>query len=185
MNKAFTKEDDSADGELDERDEMPLPPGGRHYLTINGAKRMRDELKQLRYKERPEVTKIVSWAAGNGDRSENGDYTYNKKRLREIDRRMRFLSKRLQSAEVVDPTKIVADQVLIGATVTICDEEGSKRVYSIVGVDEVDLAKRHISWMSPLGAALLKARAGDLITFQSPKGSQEVEVISIEYKEIV
>ena len=184
MNKAFTREDEGDSHDDGDAQEPQLPPGGKNYITINGANRMRDELKNLRSKVRPEVTRIVSWAAGNGDRSENGDYTYNKKRLRDIDRRMRFLSKRLESAEVVDPTKLKSDQVLIGATVTILDEDQNERVYAIVGIDEVDLEKRRISWASPLGAALLKARVGDVITFQSPRGAQEIEIVRIEYKEI-
>ncbi|MBX7138639.1 MAG: transcription elongation factor GreB [Oligoflexia bacterium] len=185
MSKAFTKEDD-LELDLDREDELDQPPvpRGKTYITLHGANRMRNELKELRYKTRPEITKIVSWAAGNGDRSENGDYTYNKKRLRDIDRRIRFLSKRLESAEIIDPTQITADHVLIGATVTIRDEEDLERTYSIVGIDEVDLAKHRISWASPLGAALLKTREGDLITFNSPRGAQEIEIVKIEYKEI-
>ncbi len=182
MSKAFTKEDDQQD-DLEE-EKGPALPGGKNYITPQGARRLQDELKQLRTKERPEVCKIVSWAAGNGDRSENGDYTYNKRRLREIDRRMRYLGKRLQSAEVVDPLLVACDQVMFGATVTIADENDNQRTYSIVGVDEVDLAKSRISWISPLGSALLKAREGDIVQFRSPKGLQEVEIVKIEYKNL-
>lgn len=184
MNKAFTKESESEQEEDFERDVPKLPPGAKHLLTPVGAKRMQDELRELRLKTRPEVTKIVSWAAGNGDRSENGDYTYNKKRLRDIDKRIRFLSKRLESAQVVDPTKIDSDQVLFGATVTIRDEDDRERRYSIVGVDEVEVSKGYISWLSPLGSALLRSREGDVVTFHSPRGQQEIEVMKIEYKSI-
>jgi transcription elongation factor GreB len=126
----------------------------------------------------------VSWAAGNGDRSENGDYLYGKKRLREIDKRMRFLAKRLEAAEVVDPLAIQVDYVQFGATVTLRFEDDSEKTYSIVGVDEVDVNKGRISWMSPLARALLKAKAGDYVTFHSPKGEQEVEVLAVAYREL-
>jgi transcription elongation factor GreB len=145
---------------------------------------LRTELKKLRYEERPEVTKVVSWAAGNGDRSENGDYLYGKKRLREIDKRMRFLAKRLEAAEVVDPLVITVPYVQFGATVTLRFEDDTEKTYSIVGVDEVDVNRGRISWMSPLAKALLKAKAGDYVTFHSPKGEQEVEVLSVVYKEL-
>jgi len=184
MSKAFTKEDqETTDNEAD-HDTLGVPLGSKNYMTPGCAKRLQAELKNLRYKERPEVTRVVSWAAGNGDRSENGDYLYNKKRLREIDKRMRYLSKRLQNAEVIDPLGVKADHVLFGATVTIRDENEVEKIYRIVGVDEVDISKRKISWVSPLGSALLKARAGDLVTFNSPKGPQEIEIISVQYLEI-
>jgi transcription elongation factor GreB len=178
MNKAFTREDDEA-----EDDEVQPAPvfSGRNYMTPAGAKRMQDELWDLKHRQRPEVTNVVAWAAGNGDRSENGDYLYGKKKLREIDRRIRFLSKRLQSVEVVDPVQIVADEVRFGATVTIRDEDDRERTYSIVGVDEIALEKGRISWQSPLGAALLNRREGDIFTFSSPKGLQEIEVVRIVY----
>lgn len=180
MSKAFTREDsndtDSSDSEVD-----ASVPGGKNYITPAGAEALRAELKKLRYEERPEVTKVVSWAAGNGDRSENGDYLYGKKRLREIDKRMRFLAKRLESAEIVDPLAIQVSYVQFGATVTLRYEDDSEKTYSIVGVDEVDLSKGRISWMSPLARALLKANEGDIVTFNSPKGQQDVEVISVRY----
>ncbi len=180
MSKAFTREDsndtESVDSEVD-----ASVPGGKNYITPAGAEALRAELKKLRYEERPEVTRIVSWAAGNGDRSENGDYLYGKKRLREIDKRMRFLAKRLEAAEIVDPLAIQVSYVQFGATVTLRYEDGSEKTYSIVGVDEVDLSKGRISWMSPLARALLKASEGDLVTFHSPKGQQDVEVISVRY----
>lgn len=180
MSKAFTKEDndsgDNADTEVD-----ASIPGGKNYITPAGAERLRQELKKLRYEERPEVTRVVSWAAGNGDRSENGDYLYGKKRLREIDKRMRFLAKRLESAEIVDPLAIKVPYVQFGATVTLRYEDDSEKVYAIVGVDEVDLARGRISWMSPLARALMKASEGDVVMFQSPKGQQEVEVVTVTY----
>ena len=183
MSKAFTRENDHTE-ENEGAEAAPnagLPLGAKNYMTPGCAKRMQEELKQLRYIERPEVTKIVSWAAGNGDRSENGDYTYNKRRLRVIDKRMRYLSKRLAQAEVIDPSTIVSETVRFGATVTVRDEDDVENTYSIVGVDEVDLAKRRISWVSPLGAALLKGRLGDLITFRTPRGTREIEIIAIKY----
>ena len=146
-----------------------------------GLKRLQDELRELKYKERPEVTSTVSWAAANGDRSENGDYIYGKKRLREIDSRIRFLSKRIEAAEVVDPASLNCPEVRFGATVTILDESQSEKTYSIVGVDEADASKGHISWRSPLAQALLKRKAGDVITFNTPKGEQEIEVVKVVY----
>ncbi len=182
MSKAFTRESDGNDEDADvERDAAP-PPGGKNYITPAGAARLRAELRRLRYEERPEVTKTVAWAAGNGDRSENGDYLYGKKRLREIDRRMRFLSKRLESAEVVDPLAVRSDTVQFGATVTVQYEDGTERTYSIVGVDEVDLERGRISWMSPLARALLKTQAGDVVTFRAPGGVQELEVLAVVYR---
>jgi transcription elongation factor GreB len=145
---------------------------------------MQEELRDLLHKKRPEVVQTVSWAAGNGDRSENGDYIYGKKKLREIDRRVRFLSKRLDLVEVVDPLKVACDQIRFGATVTIADEDDKKKTYSIVGVDEADASTGKISWASPLANALLKLREGDVATFRSPRGVQEIEVIKIEYREI-
>jgi len=183
MNKAFTKEPDGDTPEDDDEILAPqIPAGAKNYMTPDGAKKMQEELRELMHKTRPEVVQTVSWAAGNGDRSENGDYTYGKKRLREIDRRIRFLSKRLDRVEVVDPLAVACDQVRFGATVTICDEDDRKKTYSIVGVDEADAGKGRISWASPLAAALMKAREGDMITFRSPRGLQEIEVIKIEYR---
>jgi transcription elongation factor GreB len=183
MSKAFVK-GDSDSSQDDTPDLEPAVPGGKNYMTPAGAERMRQELKKLRYEERPEVTRVVSWAAGNGDRSENGDYLYGKKRLREIDKRMRFLAKRLESAEIVDPLAINATCVQFGATVTIRYEDDSEKTFTIVGIDEVDLAKGRISWVSPLARALLKAEEGDVVTFHSPKGQQEIEVLRILYVSI-
>jgi transcription elongation factor GreB len=153
-------------------------------MTPQCAERMRSELKRLRQVERPEVTRVVSWAAGNGDRSENGDYTYGKKRLREIDRRMRYLAKRLESAEVVDPTTLEGKKVLFGATVTLGYENGEQRIYSIVGVDEIDPSRGKISWLSPLARALLGNTEGDVVPFRAPGGMQEIEILSVSFREI-
>ncbi len=182
MSKASTKE---TDGE-DEHDEAPVPAeiAGKNYMTPAGFKRMQDELQTIVRKTRPEVTQVVAWAAGNGDRSENGDYLYGKKKLRELDRRIRFLSKRLDAAEVIDPLKVKSDQALFGSTVTFEDEDGIQKRYTIVGVDESDIALGRISWLSPLANALLKSREGDVVTFHSPKGKQELEIIKVEYLEI-
>lgn len=184
MSKAFTRETDS-----DEDDELPpapqLPTGTRNYITPAGHARLKAEFDQLMRTERPQVVEIVAWAASNGDRSENGDYLYGKKRLREIDRRIRFLTKRLDIAEVVDPLRQTnTEQVFFGATVTLCDEQGEEQCYQIVGVDETDLARGRISWISPLARALLKAREGDVVRFQSPVGWREVEVVAIEYRSV-
>lgn len=180
MNKAFTKESDNDQDDTPEADASV--PGGKNYITPKGAERLREELKQLKYVERPEVTKTVAWAAGNGDRSENGDYLYGKKRLREIDKRLRFIAKRLEAAEIIDPLTIKAEHVMFGATVTLRYEDDTERVYSIVGVDELDIEKGRISWMSPLARALMKGREGDVINFNSPKGLQEIEILAVEYK---
>ena len=164
---------------------MKLPQGTRNYITPGGHARIKSELDHLLRTERPQVVEVVHWAASNGDRSENGDYIYGKRRLREIDRRIRFLTKRLDIAEVVDPARQQsADQVFFGATVTICDEQQLEQTYQIVGVDETDFARGRISWVSPLARALLKAREGDVVRFQSPAGWREIEVLSIEYVSI-
>jgi transcription elongation factor GreB len=183
MSKAFTRDGDENNTEVDTEVDASIP-GGKNYITPAGAERLRAELKKLRYEERPEVTKTVAWAAGNGDRSENGDYLYGKKRLREIDKRMRFLAKRLEAAEVVDPLVINVEYVQFGATVSLRFEDDSEKTYAIVGVDEVEVNKGRISWMSPLARALLKAKAGDYVTFHSPKGEQEVEVLAVVYREL-
>jgi transcription elongation factor GreB len=183
MSKAFTKEDDGSH-EGNESADIPAIPGGKNYMTPIGAERMRQELKKLRYEERPEVTRIVSWAAGNGDRSENGDYLYGKKRLREIDRRMRFLAKRLEAAEIIDPAAVKVTHVQFGATVTVQYEDGETKTFSIVGIDEADAGKGKISWMSPLARALMKGSEGDVITFHAPAGTQEIEIVSVQYRAI-
>lgn len=157
----------------------------KDYITPVGFKKLQKELRDLKYRERPEVTKVVTWAASNGDRSENADYTYGKRRLREIDSRMHYLIKRLESLEVVDPKTIQSLVVRFGASVTYCDGSGVERTYTIVGVDEIDLGRNRISWRSPIGRALLGAKVGDWVTINSPKGSDEVEVLVIRYEEIV
>jgi transcription elongation factor GreB len=159
---------------------------GPNYMTPRGLQALQAEMQELRYKIRPEVTAAVALAASNGDRSENADYIYGKRRLREIDSRLEFLNGRIESSEVIDPAAIKSDMIQFGATVTFVDEEDREKTYAIVGIDEADVAKGKISWVSPLGAALLKARArvGDWVSFQSPKGEQSVEVLKIEYKAV-
>lgn len=184
MSKAFVKEGDGEEESGSEEIPSGLPPGAKNYITPSGAKRLQDELRELKTKIRPEITEVVAWAAGNGDRSENGDYIYGKKKLREIDRRIRFLAKRLEAAEVVDPLLVKSDKVLFGATVTIRDEDDVLKTYSIVGVDEVDVERGKISWVSPIASALFKASVGDIVTFRSPRGLREIEVVEITYREV-
>jgi transcription elongation factor GreB len=181
VSKAFTRETDGAaeDEELEQSAQQPR--GIKNHITQAGYSRLKNELDHLWKVERPEVVKTVAWAASNGDRSENGDYIYGKKRLREIDRRIRFLTRRLDLAEVVRPGNRDADQVFFGATVTVCDEEGKERTVTIVGMDEVDPARGRVSWISPIAKALLKARLGDVVTFRSPAGVQELEVVDVCY----
>jgi len=181
MNKAFVRENE--DQEDEEFASSPVLPGNKNYMTTTGYALLQSELEQLVKSERPALVQTVSWAAGNGDRSENGDYIYGKKRLREIDRRIRYLMKRLENAVVVDPAKQEnQDQVFFSATVSIADADGSESSYQIVGVDEADAAAGCISWISPLAQALMKAREGDMIRFQSPAGLREIEVLSIKYR---
>ena len=166
----------------DEDDGPALPAGTRNYMTPAGHERMRDELRRLLREERPKVVEIVSWAAGNGDRSENGDYLYGKKRLREIDRRARFLTKRLESAVVVDPTRQTRrDRVFFGATVTYANGRDEEVTVMLVGIDEANLEAGRISWISPVARALLKAQVGDLVTVRTPAGPEELEVLAIGY----
>ena len=146
---------------------------------------MKDELEHLVKRERPHVVEVVAWAASNGDRSENGDYIYGKRRLREIDRRIRFLTKRIECAEIVDPLRQGDnDQIFFGARVTIADADGTENTYTIVGVDETDVSRGHISWISPLARALIKSREGDVIRFQSPVGVREIEIVEVRYEVI-
>lgn len=181
MSKAFTKESDGDDADLPD-DAPALPAGAKNYMTPPGFAKLRDELQHLTRVERPKVVEVVSWAAGNGDRSENGDYIYGKKRLREIDRRIRFLSKRLEIAQVVDPAQQKnRDQVFFGATVTYATDDGTERTVTIVGVDEADLERGQISWISPVARALLKARVGDVVQLRTPAGLQSLEVVEIRY----
>ncbi len=180
MSKAFTRESDGNDE--DEGGLPPLPAGTRNYITPRGYARLRAELLHLIDEERPQVVEVVHWAASNGDRSENGDYLYGKKRLREIDRRIRFLTKRLEIAEVADPSVHHGrDQVFFGATVRYADEAGDEREVTIMGIDEADSAQGQVSWISPIARALLKAREGDLVKLQTPVGLQEIEVLAVRY----
>jgi transcription elongation factor GreB len=182
MSKAFTRESDTVDEDGDDGALPPLPAGGKNYITPQGYARLRAELLHLIDEERPQVVEVVHWAAGNGDRSENGDYLYGKKRLREIDRRIRFLTKRLEIAEVTDPSLHHGrDQVFFGATVTYADESGQERTVTILGIDEADSAQGQVSWISPIARALLKAREGDVVRLVTPAGTQEVEVLAVSY----
>jgi transcription elongation factor GreB len=182
MSKAFTKETEN-DGDDDGPEDAPsLPAGTKNYMTPAGAKRLQDELRNLTRVERPKVVEVVSWAAGNGDRSENGDYLYGKKRLREIDRRIRFLVKRLEIAEIVDPAQQKRrDQVFFGATVTYETARGIENTVTIVGVDEADIERGQVSWISPIARALLKAREGDTVELRTPAGPEQIEVVEIRY----
>lgn len=182
MNKAFVREDEDHD---DDDPPEPAEAGAgvaRNYITPAGHARMRAELLQLLDVERPEVVRVVSWAASNGDRSENGDYLYGKRRLREIDRRIRFLTRRLDRAEVVDPcAQRGNDQVFFGATVTYLQSDGLERTVSIVGIDEVDPLRGRISWISPVAKALIRSREGDSVVLQTPAGRLELEVLEVRY----
>ena len=180
MSKAFTKESDSADSEVEEADAVPAH--AKNYVTPGGLAALQEEFRKLLYGERPKVVEIVSWAAGNGDRSENGDYIYGKKRLREIDLRVRYLTKRIESAEVVDPERQKnQDQVFFGATVKYARKNNTQQKVTIVGIDEAEVANDKISWLSPVARALMKAHVGDVIEFRTPSGVERVEVLSIEY----
>jgi transcription elongation factor GreB len=182
MSKAFTKETDSSDDEDDEVGLPALPQGTRNYVTPGGYQALRHELLTLLDNERPKVVEVVSWAAKNGDRSENGDYLYGKKRLREIDRRIRFLTKRLDIAEVADPSLHHGnDQVFFGATVTYANERGEERTVTIKGIDESDSSRGEISWIAPIARALLKARVGDEVQLMTPGGLERIEVIDVQY----
>ncbi|MBB1594414.1 transcription elongation factor GreB [Achromobacter sp. UMC46] len=181
MNKAFVKESDNEDD-----DDLPqtqaLPAGTKNYITPEGYERLRGELTHLMNVERPSVVQVVSWAASNGDRSENGDYLYGKKRLREIDRRMRFLTKRLDIAEVVDPAaQPNRDQVFFGATVSYSDKAGEDHTVTIVGVDEAEPLAGKISWISPVARALIKAREGDTVVLRTPGGIEELDILEVSY----
>jgi len=172
-------ESDDSDGE----DELaPLPAGSPNYMTPAGFRRLDEELRQLSRVERPKIVEVVSWAAGNGDRSENGDYIYGKRRLREIDRRIRFLRKRLEASKVVDPTQQTnRDKVFFGATVTYATAQGDELTVKIVGVDEADFEKGQISWVSPIARALMRAGVGDSVKVRTPAGPEAIEVVAIAY----
>jgi transcription elongation factor GreB len=181
MSKAFVRE---ADVEDDDDVALPeIPAGSKNYITPSGHRRLKEELLHLLNVERPEVVRTVSWAASNGDRSENGDYIYGKKRLREIDRRIRFLTKRLDAAEVVDPAaRPPTDQIFFGATVRYADGAGREQEITIVGIDEVDPARGKVSWVSPIARALTKAREGDTVPLRTPAGVEMLEVLEVSYR---
>lgn len=182
MNKAFVKEADGDDDDDLSGGLPPIPPGAKNYITPQGYQRIREELLRLIDVERPEIVHIVHWAASNGDRSENGDYIYGKRRLREIDRRIRFLTKRLDLAEVVDPSgHHGSDQVFFGATVCYLNDAGDTQTVTIVGIDELDPLRGKISWVSPVARALTKARVGDVVTLRTPAGEDVLEIVSVQY----
>jgi transcription elongation factor GreB len=168
----------------DDDDVAPaLPRGTKNYMTPRGYARLKDELTQLLNTERPELVKVVSWAAKNGDRSENGDYLYGKKRLREIDRRIRYLTRRLEGSEVVDPAaRAGTEQIFFGATVDYVDDTGAEHTICIVGLDEVDLARGHVSWISPIAGALIKHSAGDTVLLRTPSGARQIEIVDVRYE---
>ncbi len=181
MSKAFVRESESEDDDELEA-AAPLPQGTKNYITPAGYQRLKEEFDQLWKVERPQLVQTIAWAASNGDRSENGDYIYGKKRLREIDRRIRFLSRRMDNAEVIDPAERgECDQVFFGATVTVLHGDGAERTYAIVGIDEAAPGQGRISWVAPLARALLKAREGDTITLRTPAGVEELEVLEVRY----
>jgi transcription elongation factor GreB len=179
MSKAFTKESDADD----EDDDISPVPSGKNYISPAGFSALKSEYDQLFSVERPTIVETISWAAGNGDRSENGDYLYGKKRLREIDKRMRWLSKRMKSAVVVyglaQPNK---EQIFFGATVTYADDNDVHRTITIVGQDEMDASNGKVSWISPVASKMMKARVGDVVSVQTPRGLQNLEIMMIEYK---
>ena len=185
MSKAFTREDAAPEDDFEGEEENPIPAGSKNYLTPGGWQRLRDEVRWLVNVERPQVTNVVSWAAKLGDRSENADYQYGKKRLREIDRRIRHLTKRLEVAEVVDPaTREETDQVFFGATVTYAHADGKEETIRIVGIDETDPPRNYVSWISPVARALIKAREGDTVVLRAPGGDEEIEIVEVRYEKI-
>lgn len=181
MNKAFVRESDGDDDD-DLPGLPPLPPGTRNYMTPQGYAAMKAEVLHLIDVERPEIVRIVTWAASNGDRSENGDYLYGKRRLREIDRRIRFLTKRLDLAEVVDPaTQPQRDRVFFGATVLYADKAGDEHRVTIVGIDEAEPLKGRISWVAPVARAMMKAQEGDTVTLRTPGGVESLDILEVSY----
>lgn len=181
MSKAFTKEQDDEDIDEDIEADDALPSGRKNYITPQGYAALQAELKDLLNVKRPETVKIVSWAAALGDRSENADYLYGKKRLREIDKRVRFITRRLGFAQIIDPTQQPQEKIYFGATVLVADDQGEEHCYAIVGIDEIDLARGRISWMSPMAAALLGKREGDKALVRTPKGDQTLEIVEVRY----
>ncbi len=184
MSKAFTKESDGDDEDIERADAGAVPDGFKNYITPGGYRRLNDELAQLWKVERPKLVETIAWAASNGDRSENGDYIYGKRKLREIDRRIRFLGQRIDTAVVVDNAGKEHQRVYFGATVTVENEDGSARTVSLVGVDEIDPGGGRVSWISPIATALLKASVGDVVTLRTPRGSEELEIIEVRYDEL-
>lgn len=182
MSKAFTKESDAPADDEPDNPALVLPAGTKNYITPQGYARLRAEWLGLMDVERPKVVEAVHWAAKNGDRSENGDYLYGKKKLREIDRRIRFLTRRLELAEPTDPSvHCGSDQVFFGATVRYADATGAERSVTILGIDEADSTQLQVSWISPIARALLKAREGDVVRLMTPQGAQEIEVLTVRY----
>jgi len=184
MSKAFTRESDGDDDDLDPVAATAVPAGFKNYITPGGYQRLHEELDRLWKVERPRLVDTIAWAASNGDRSENGDYIYGKRKLREMDRRIRFLNQRVDSAEIVDNAGKDHERVYFGATVTFADEEGGERTVSIVGVDEIDVARGRVSWISPIATALLKGTVGDVVTLRAPRGNEEIEILEIRYDEL-
>jgi transcription elongation factor GreB len=183
MSKAFTKESDG-DDDVESPARATLPDGFRNYITPGGYKRLHDEVAQLWKVDRPKLVETIAWAASNGDRSENGDYIYGKRKLREIDRRIRFLNQRIDSAVVVDNAGKDHERVYFGATVTVADQSGATRTVSIVGVDEIDLRSGRVSWISPFATALLKGSVGDVVTLRTPRGAEDLEILEIRYDDL-
>ncbi len=183
MSKAFTKESDG-DDDVEAATQAAVPSDFKNYITPGGYKRLHDELERLWKVDRPKLVETIAWAASNGDRSENGDYIYGKRKLREIDRRIRFLNQRMDTAVVVDNAGKDHEKVYFGATVTVADEDGAQRTVSIVGVDEIDPGRGRVSWISPIGTALLKGSVGDVVTLRTPRGSEELEILDIRYDEL-
>ena len=182
MNKAFVREADNTDDDGDVQDQLALPPSTKNYMTQAGYDALRFEFMQLLDDERPKLVELVHWAASNGDRSENGDYLYGKRRLREIDRRLRFLTKRLEIAEVVNPSvHYGGDQVFFGATVTYLEDGVTERTVCIRGIDEANSARQEVSWVSPIARVLLKSKVGDELNLQTPAGLVQIEVLSVSY----
>jgi transcription elongation factor GreB len=185
MSKAFTKENDTLPEDDEDEGASAMPAGVKNYMTPAGHARLKAEFEQLWKIERPKLVETIAWAASNGDRSENGDYIYGKKRLREVDRRIRYLTKRLDNAVVVDPVaREETDQVFFGATVTVADDLGSEATYTIVGIDEAEPSQNRISWVSPMARALLKAREGDVVSLMTPAGKRELEILEVRYEEM-
>lgn len=182
MSKAFTKETDEAEEPDEQKQPETLSSNVKNYVTPDGFSLLQDEMRHLLNEERPRIVAVVKWAAGNGDRSENGDYIYGKRRLREIDRRVRYLTKRLESAQIVDPKdQQTLTNVFFGATVTYSQDDGSMTTVKIVGVDEADIAKGKVSWISPLAKALLKSGPGDIVQFRTPSGVLRLKIMTVTY----